>query len=212
MTTRATHIVLQTKNPRFPRAVFLVRDEATVSKLLDNAFVFKGVEWDKIPALLESKRHPEIFRLMQNSDYTWSEFFQHEFPYTLVPFQVFPSPTGYATKNTDLERMKTVSLTPAGHGSVVPRWEGAAGAILLDKIETMTVKMRGRLFPSPCQTCENFFAHLAGQCHVLQDPSTSRGRRSQLGILCHMKLFLGSDAIEENGEETPSGALPVNID
>lgn len=202
-------IVLQTKNPRFPRACFLVKDLETVERFLENAFVFKGVPWEKVTSLVQVGGHPQLYRLMEASPYTWSDFFQEEFPYTMVPFEVFPSPRGYKAERTDIERMRRIKgrLTTDSSGTPGVQWEASAGALLTSRISSMRVKMKGVLYETPCETCRKFFDHLAGQCKLL---TLDGGRHTS--TLCHMELFTKSDAVEEIEPAVAPADLPVEVD
>ncbi len=108
--------------------------------------------------------------------------------------------------------MRTVGLQISGpHNPNPDRWEMAAGAIIMDRIETVQIKMKSKVFNSPCETCKNFFGHLAGQCQLLNLPATPTYGRKR-GVLCHMQIFLGSDAVEKTQEDTPTAALPVTLE
>lgn len=208
---KATVVVLQTRNPAFARASFLTNSWQVCQNFLENAFIFESVQWQMIQPLIQTGKNPKLHSLFRQHGSSWADFFTNHFKWTLLPFDLLPAPLGFSYTNTDIQRLTTTAVQRGYGQNSTASWEGKAGAILLDRLHTVRLKMRGEVYLTPCEGCKAFFSHLAGQCRLIDIPQTG-GERARVN-LCHMPLFERSDALPENPEEAPTDAMgPVTLD
>ena len=180
-------IAIQLAHPQFPRSCYLVRNLETAMRFLDNAFVLKGVHWERIERLRDVEAYPKLSAAVQASPVTWTAFFQEVFPYTMVPFVSVPTPDGNKIQINDLgriPRLKQIHKRFFGEDSQDRAFylPPHPASILMEVMGTAMLKVDGTLYDTPCMACSRYFDHIAGNCQLVGTNSEGVG-------LCHMSIL-----------------------
>lgn len=201
-------IAIQLAHPQFPRCVYLVPDEKTVLRFLDNAFVLKGVRWHMFRNLLDPQEYPDLHQEMMASGLPWAAFFSERFPFTMIPFVTLPTPQGNQIKVNDLGRIPSLQR-------VTQRWFGEPdrvsftlpahpASLLVEALPHAQLKVSGELFSTPCVACTQFFDHIAGACTLVHTSTEGTS-------LCHMSILHRAGLMATHNPGVDSSPNPQHV-
>jgi hypothetical protein len=197
-------IVIQTREPHFPRCCYLVKEEETVRRFLPGAFVLRGMRWDAFPGLLSgNKELREVVEAALSPGVSYANFFQHIYPFTMIPISTYPTPRGHRIKANELLRADPPPGRLGKYGRRRNHSANAPQAILFEAMQRAGVKIDGTLYNTPCAACLNLFEHIAGVCTLVRREPSSELR------LCHMDILASSGILPTCAELSHPSERPL---